>query len=420
MVGNFIKNDSVAYKIIKDELNRQRNQIELIASENFTSLAVMEATGSILTNKYAEGYPSRRYYGGCEFVDEAENLAISRVGQIFGCKYANVQTHSGSQANMAVYFALLKPNDTILGMNLSAGGHLTHGARPTFSGKWLNAVGYGVAEETCLIDYDEVNRLAQEHKPKLIIAGASSYPRVIDFKKFREIADSVGAYLLADVAHYAGLIAAGLYPSPFPHAHVATTTTHKTLRGPRGAVIMTNDDDLMKKINSAVFPGIQGGPLMHVILAKAVAFGEVLTKDFKEYMHRVLENSKSLASGLLSKGVGIVSGGTDSHMVVVDLRSLGVSGKEAEIALETVGIACNKNGIPFDPLPPSTTSGLRLGSAAATSRGFGLGEFDELSEIIYKTLSALSNNTLNSEVSSLKQRVKALCDRFPLYPELDI
>ncbi|MDR1365572.1 MAG: serine hydroxymethyltransferase [Holosporales bacterium] len=412
------KRDRDAFDIFKQELLRQRGQIELIASENFTSLAVMEAAGSVLTNKYAEGYPAKRYYGGCEVVDKAENLAIARVTKMFGCKYANVQPHSGAQANMAVYFSLLKPGDTILGMSLAAGGHLTHGASPTFSGRWLKAIGYGVSEKTGLIDYDQVRSLAQQHKPKLIVAGASSYPRTIDFKRFREISDEVGAYLLADVAHYAGLVVTGLYPNPFPHAHVVTTTTHKTLRGPRGAVILTDSEDLIGKINSAVFPGIQGGPFMHIILAKAVAFGEALSGEFKQYMTNVLENSKLMAKRLMDNGIGIVSGGTDSHMAVVDLRELGVTGKQAEIALEQCGIACNKNGVPFDPLPPSVTSGLRLGTAAGTTRGFRVKEFDEIAQIISKVLKALAAGNADSVYAEVRSRVSKLCEAFPLYPEL--
>ncbi|MDR1475357.1 MAG: serine hydroxymethyltransferase [Holosporales bacterium] len=413
-----LSQDKEAHDILKRELSRQRGQIELIASENLASIAVMEAAGSILTNKYAEGYPAKRYYGGCEFVDQAENLAISRVTKMFGCKYANVQPHSGAQANMAAYFSLLKPGDTILGMSLAAGGHLTHGAAPTFSGKWLNAVGYGVNEKTGLIDYDQVRKLALEHKPRLIVSGASSYPRTIDFKKFREIADEANAYLLADVAHYAGLIVAGLYPNPFPYAHIVTTTTHKTLRGPRGAVILTNDETLIRKINSAVFPGIQGGPLMHIILAKAVAFGEALSDEFKKYMGGVLENSKILAGSLMENGIDTVSGGTDSHMTVIDLRRLNVTGKQAEIALEQVGIACNKNGIPFDPLPPSVTSGLRVGTAAGTTRGFGTPEFQVIARLIAKILKALSAGDAAEAFPEAKSEVDKLCGAFPLYPEL--
>ncbi len=358
---------------LRRELARQQDQVELIASENIVSAAVLEAQGSVLTNKYAEGYPGRRYYGGCEIVDIAEQLAIDRAKALFGCSYANVQPHSGAQANQAVFMALLQPGDTILGMSLAAGGHLTHGASVNQSGKWFNAVQYGVRREDALIDYDQVRDLAREHKPKLIVAGGSAYPRVIDFARFREIADEVGAYLMVDMAHYAGLIAGGVYPNPVPHAHVTTTTTHKTLRGPRGGMVLSNDEALGKKINSAVFPGLQGGPLMHVIAAKAVAFGEALRPEFKTYARDVVDNARALASRLVEGGVDIVSGGTDSHIVLVDLRPKGLTGKAAEASLERAGMTCNKNGIPFDPEKPMVTSGVRLGTPAATTRGFGVG-----------------------------------------------
>lgn len=363
---------------IRGELARQQDQIELIASENIVSGAVLEAAGSVLTNKYAEGYPGRRYYGGCEFVDVAEQLAIDRAKQLFGCDFANVQPHSGAQANGAVYFGLLMPGDTILGLSLAAGGHLTHGAAPNLSGKWLHAVQYGVRKEDAQIDFDEVERLAAEHKPKIIVAGGSAYPRVIDFKRFRAIADSVGALLMVDMAHFAGLVAGGAHPSPFPHAHIVTTTTHKTLRGPRGGMILTNDGDIAKKINSAIFPGTQGGPLMHVIAGKAAAFGEALRPEFKAYSAAVVENAQALAATLIEGGLDIVSGGTDTHLMLVDLRPKGLTGKVAEASLEAAGMTCNKNGIPFDPEKPTITSGVRLGSPAATTRGFGVAEFRQV------------------------------------------
>ena len=406
---------------ITNELGRQRHEIELIASENIVSAAVMEAQGSVMTNKYAEGYPGRRYYGGCQFVDVAENLAIERACQLFNCSFANVQPNSGSQANQGVYTALLQPGDTILGMSLDAGGHLTHGAKPNQSGKWFNAVQYGVRKQDSQIDYDAITALTAEHKPKMIIAGGSAIPRVIDFKKMREIADSVGAYLMADVAHFAGLIAAGLYPSPFPHAHVATTTTHKTLRGPRGGMIMTNDEDIAKKINSAIFPGIQGGPLMHVIAAKAVAFGEALRPDFKDYQAQVIKNAQALADELMKGGLDIVTGGTDTHVMLVDLRPKSVKGNDTEKALGRAHITCNKNGIPFDPEKPTVTSGVRLGTPAGTTRGFKEEEFRQIARWIVEVVDGLAANGPegNADVEAkVKAGVEALCERFPLYPNL--
>lgn len=410
--------DPAVFDAIRAELKRQQDQIELIASENIVSEAVLAAQGSVLTNKYAEGLPGKRYYGGCEHVDVVEEIAIARAKELFGAGFANVQPHSGAQANAAVLMALLQPGDTLLGMSLAAGGHLTHGAPPTLSGKWFKAIGYGVTRDTALIDYDEVERLAQEHKPKLIIAGGSSYPRIIDFARFRAIADAVGAHLLVDAAHYAGLIVAGAYPSPFPHAHVVTTTTHKTLRGPRGGLILTNDEALAKKLNSAVFPGLQGGPLMHVIAAKAVAFGEALTDDFRTYALKVVSNARALAGRLSERGAAIVSGGTDSHMVLVDLRPFGVTGKAAEAALERAGLTCNKNGIPFDPEKPFVTSGIRLGTPAGTTRGFGIAEFEEVGDLIADVLTGLAANGAEAngkaEVAT-RAKVAELCARFPLY-----
>ncbi|MFO7805346.1 MAG: serine hydroxymethyltransferase [Paracoccaceae bacterium] len=403
---------------ITAELGRQRKEIELIASENIVSAAVMEAQGSVMTNKYAEGYPGRRYYGGCEHVDMAENLAIDRAKQLFGCDFANVQPNSGSQANQGVFQALIKPGDTILGMSLDAGGHLTHGAKPNQSGKIYNAVQYGVRKQDNLLDYDQVQELATEHQPKLIIAGGSAIPRIIDFARMREIADSVGAYLLVDMAHFAGLIAAGVYPSPFPHAHVATTTTHKTLRGPRGGMILTNDEALAKKFNSAIFPGIQGGPLMHVIAGKAVAFGEALRPGFKTYQQQVVKNAQALAEQLMKGGLDIVSGGTDTHVMLVDLRPKGVTGDVTEAALERAHITCNKNGIPFDPEKPTVTSGVRLGSPAATTRGFAEDEFRQIADWIVEVVDGLAANGPdgNAEVEAkVKAEVEALCDRFPIY-----
>ncbi len=406
---------------ITNELGRQRHEIELIASENIVSAAVMEAQGSVMTNKYAEGYAGKRYYGGCQFVDVAETLAIERACQLFGCSFANVQPNSGSQANQGVYTALLQPGDTILGMSLDAGGHLTHGAKPNQSGKWFNAIQYGVRQQDSLIDYDQIAALTAEHKPKMIIAGGSAIPRIIDFKKMREIADSVGALLLADVAHFAGLIAAGLYPSPFPHAHVATTTTHKTLRGPRGGMILTNDEAIAKKINSAIFPGIQGGPLMHVIAAKAVAFGEALRPEFKDYQAKVIKNAQALADELMKGGLDIVTGGTDSHLMLVDLRPKGVKGHDTEKAMGRAHITCNKNGIPFDPEKPTVTSGVRLGTPAGTTRGFGEAEFRQIGRWIVEVVDGLAANGPdgNADVEAkVKAEVEALCLRFPIYPDL--
>ncbi len=409
--------DKDLYQSISQELSRQQNQIELIASENIVSKAVLEAQGSIMTNKYAEGYSAKRYYGGCEFVDIAENLAIDRLKQLYGCSYANVQPHSGAQANQAVFLALIKPGDTILGMSLDAGGHLTHGSRPNQSGKYFNAVQYGINLETSLIDYDEVERLAIEHKPTLIIAGGSAYPRNIDFKKFREIADKIEAYLLVDMAHYSGLVAAKEYPDPLPHAHVVTSTTHKTIRGPRGGMILSNDLDLGKKFNSSVFPGLQGGPLMHVIAAKAVAFGEALQPEFKTYIQQVKKNASILGEVLMSNGIDIVTGGTDSHMVLVDLRSKNVTGKDAEESLERAGMTCNKNGVANDPNPPTITSGIRLGSPAATTRGFKEEEFKFIGEKISTIINALSssNADISMTESSILKDVTELCSNFPIY-----
>jgi len=405
---------------IRGELRREQDQIELIASENIVSLAVLEAQGSLLTNKYAEGYPGKRYYGGCEYVDVIEQLAIDRAKQLFGCAYANVQAHSGSQANQSVLLALLKPGDTILGMSLDAGGHLTHGAAPNLSGKWFNSIQYGVRQQDGRIDYDQVASLAREHRPALIIAGGSAYARVIDFPLFRKIADEVGALFMVDMAHYAGLVAAGLYPTPLPHAHVVTSTTHKTLRGPRGGLVLSNDEAIGKKINSATFPGLQGGPLMHVIAGKAVAFGEALTEDFKLYATAVLDNARQLAETLQKGGLDIVSHGTDCHLMLVDLRPKGVTGKAAEISLEHAGITCNKNAIPSDPEKPTVTSGIRLGSPAATTRGFGVAEFRQIGEMIIEVLDGLAKNPLdNSAVERrVRERVHALCARFPIYPTL--
>lgn len=403
---------------IAAELKRQHQYIELIASENMTSRAVMEAQGSVMTNKYAEGYPGRRYYGGCEHVDVAEELAIERAKKLFGADFANVQPHSGSQANQGVMMALIQPGDTVLGMSLAAGGHLTHGAKPNQSGKWFNAVQYGVREEDALIDYDEVQKLADEHRPKMIIAGASAYPRVIDWKRFREIADSVGAYLMVDMAHYAGLIAGGAYPSPVPHAHVTTTTTHKTLRGPRGGLILTNDEEIIKKLNSSIFPGLQGGPLMHVIAAKAVCFGEALKPAFKDYAQAVLANAKVLGEAIKNGGLDIVSDGTDSHIVLMDLRPKGLTGNIAEVALENAGMTCNKNAVPFDPEKPMVTSGIRLGSPAATTRGFGPEEFRQVGEMMVSVLDGLAANGPDGNTSVEKEiwgKVQTLCDRFPVY-----
>ena len=409
--------DKDLFDSISNELSRQQNQVELIASENIVSKAVLEAQGSIMTNKYAEGYSAKRYYGGCEFVDIAENLAIERLKKLYGCQYANVQPHSGAQANQAVFLALIKPGDTILGMSLDAGGHLTHGSRPNQSGKYFNAIQYGINPETSLIDYDEVESLAVEHKPSMIIAGGSAYPRNIDFKKFREIADKVDAYLLVDMAHYSGLVAAQEYPDPLPHAHVVTSTTHKTIRGPRGGMILSNDIDLGKKFNSSVFPGLQGGPLMHVIAAKAVAFGEALQPEFKQYIQQVKKNASVLGEVLISNGIDIVTGGTDSHMVLVDLRSKNVTGKDAEESLERAGMTCNKNGVANDPNPPTITSGIRLGSPAATTRGFKEEEFKFIGEKISTIINALSssNSDISMTESSILKEVTELCAKYPIY-----
>ncbi|WP_397542446.1 serine hydroxymethyltransferase [Roseovarius salis] len=406
---------------IESELGRQRDEIELIASENIVSAAVMEAQGSVMTNKYAEGYPGRRYYGGCQYVDIVENLAIERATRLFGCGFANVQPNSGSQANQAVNLALLKPGDTILGMSLDAGGHLTHGAAPNQSGKWFNAVQYGVRKEDNLIDYDQVETLAKEHQPKLIIAGGSAVPRQIDFARMRAIADMVGAYLHVDMAHFAGLVAAGEHPSPFPHAHVATTTTHKTLRGPRGGMILTDDEALAKKFNSAIFPGIQGGPLMHVIAAKAVAFGEALQPEFKSYIRQVITNAQAMSDRLIEGGLDTITHGTDTHVLLVDLRPKGVKGNDTEKALGRAHITCNKNGVPFDPEKPTVTSGIRLGSPAATTRGFGEAEFRQIADWIVEVVDGLAANGPDGNGAAeqkVKSEVADLCARFPLYPNL--
>ena len=403
---------------IARELDRQKNQIELIASENIVSADVLAAQGSVLTNKYAEGYPGRRYYGGCEFVDEVETLAIERAKALFGAAFANVQSHSGAQANQAVFLALLQPGDRILGMSLAHGGHLTHGSPVTMSGKWFDVVSYEVRESDQQIDYDAVRARALETRPKLIVAGASAYPRAIDFATFRKIADEVGAYLMVDMAHYAGLVAAGLYPDPLPHAHVVTTTTHKTLRGPRGGMILTNDEALAKKLNSAVFPGNQGGPLMHVIAAKAVAFGEALRPGFKAYAAQVIANARALSETLVTGGLDIVSGGTDCHMVLVDLRPKGVKGRDAEQALERAGLTCNKNAIPFDPEKPAVTSGVRLGTSAGTTRGFGEAEFRRVGELILKVIDALAAAGPEGDAAVEQEvlaEVRDLCNRFPIY-----
>ncbi len=413
--------DPELFKSITNELGRQRDEIELIASENIVSAAVMEAQGSVMTNKYAEGYPGRRYYGGCQYVDVAENLAMDRAKQLFGCDFANVQPNSGSQANQGVFQALIQPGDTILGMNLASGGHLTHGAAPNQSGKWFNAVQYGVKRDDNLIDYDQVEALAKEHLPKLIIAGGSAIPRQIDFAKFRAIADMVGAYLMVDMAHFAGLVAADEHPSPFPYADVATTTTHKTLRGPRGGMILTNREDIAKKVNSAIFPGIQGGPLMHVIAAKAVAFGEALRPEFKDYQIAVRANAVALADQLIKGGLDIVTGGTDTHLMLVDLRPKGVKGNATEKALGRANITCNKNGIPFDPEKPFVTSGIRLGTPAGTTRGFGEAEFRQIADWIVEVVDGLAANGEegNGAVeAAVKAKVQSLCAGFPMYPNL--
>ena len=404
---------------VQAELGRQRDEIELIASENIVSRAVLEAQGSVLTNKYAEGYPGKRYYGGCQFVDVAENLAIERAKKLFGCNFANVQPNSGSQANQGVFFALLQPGDTFLGLNLAAGGHLTHGSPVNMSGKWFKPVPYTVREDDQRIDYEAVAQLADQHKPKLIVAGGSAYPRIIDFAKMRAIADSVGALLMVDMAHFAGLVAGGAHPSPFPHAHVVTTTTHKTLRGPRGGMILTNDEDVAKKINSAIFPGIQGGPLMHVIAAKAVAFGEALRPEFKLYAKNVVENAKALAETLKGHGFAIVSGGTDTHLMLVDLRPKRLTGKVSEAALGRAHITCNKNGIPFDPEKPFVTSGVRLGTPAGTTRGFGVAEFQQVGNLIAEVLDVLSQKGSDEDSlveAAVREKVSTLLARFPIYP----
>ena len=409
--------DAPNKRAIDLELQRQQNQIEMIASENIVSRAVLEAQGSVLTNKYAEGYPGKRYYGGCEFADQVETLALERVKQLFGAKFANVQPHSGAQANGAVMLALVKPGETVLGMSLDAGGHLTHGARPAMSGKWFNAVQYGVNRDTYLIDYDEVEALAKLHKPRLIIAGYSAYPRQLDFARFRAIADSVDALLMVDMAHIAGLVATGHHPSPVPHAHVVTSTTHKTLRGPRGGFVLTNDEDIAKKINSAVFPGLQGGPLMHVIAGKAVAFGEALEPEFKEYIGKVVANAKALGEVLLAGGVDLVTGGTENHLLLVDLRPKGLKGTQVEHALERAGITCNKNGIPFDTEKPTVTSGIRLGTPAGTARGFGVDEFRTIGRLTVEIFDALARKPEgDAEVEQkVLAEVQALCKRFPIY-----
>jgi len=412
------KTDPEIADAISKELGRQRNEIELIASENIVSRAVLEAQGSVMTNKYAEGYPGRRYYGGCQYVDIAESLAIERATKLFGCAFANVQPNSGSQANQGVYQALIQPGDTILGMSLDAGGHLTHGAKPNQSGKWFNAIQYGVRKQDGRVDMDEFRALALEHKPKLIIAGFSAYSRVLDWAAFRAVADEVGAYLMADMAHVAGLIAGGVYPNPFPHVHVATTTTHKTLRGPRGGMILSNDEAIAKKINSAIFPGIQGGPLMHVIAAKAVAFGEALRPEFSDYVAQVVANARVLADTLLKGGVDIVTGGTDNHLMLVDLRPKGVTGKDAETALERAYITCNKNAVPSDPEKPTITSGVRIGTPAATSRGFKEAEFQKVGELMVEVLDGLAKNGIDNNdgvEAAVREKVIELTTAFPIY-----
>ena len=419
---NLINSDPEVYATLERELHRQQNQIELIASENIASLAVLNAQGSVMTNKYAEGYPGRRYYGGCEYVDQAETIALERVKKLFNCKFANLQSHSGAQANQAVFLALLQPHDTILGMSLASGGHLTHGAKPNISGKWFNAIQYGVKKngnDKDLIDYDEVEQLAKEHKPKMIIAGASAYPRIIDWKKFRQISDDVGAYLVVDMAHYSGLIAGKQYPNPIEHADVVTSTTHKTLRGARSAMILTNNEDLIKKINSAVFPGLQGGPLMHVMAAKAVTFGEALKPEFVQYCKNVIANAKVLSEVLVNRGFRIVTGGTDSHIVWLDLTPKNLTGDKAEKLLEDVGIACNKNAIPYDPNPPKITSGLRFGTPAATSRGFNTKDFNTVGNMIADILdSLLLEESEREEIcTTTNKKVIDLCSNYPIYNE---
>ena len=410
--------DPAVAAAMKHELDREQHQIELIASENIVSKAVLEAQGSVFTNKYAEGYPGRRYYQGCGPSDEVETLAIDRAKQLFDCGYANVQPHSGAQANGAVMLALTKPGATILGMSLDAGGHLTHGAAPAMSGKWYNAIQYGVRPDDHLVDFDQVEALAKEHRPTLIIAGGSAYPRTLDFARFRKIADDVGALLMVDMAHFAGLVAGGAHPSPMEHAHVVTTTTHKTLRGPRGGMILTNDEAIAKRINSAVFPGLQGGPLMHVIAAKAVAFGEALRPDFKDYAKATIANAQALANRLKARGADVVAGGTDTHLALIDLRPLGITGRDADEALERSAITCNKNGVPFDPLPPVKTSGIRVGSPAGTTRGFGIAEFEQIGDMVADVLEALRDKGEHGDAdveADVRSRVRALCERFPIY-----
>ena len=408
--------DTSLSEMLDKELYRQQNQIELIASENIVSKSVLQAQGSILTNKYAEGYPGKRYYGGCEFVDEVEQLAIERAKKLFNANFVNVQPHSGAQANQAVFLSILKPGDTILGMSLAAGGHLTHGAKPNLSGKWFNSIQYGVRKEDSLIDFDEIEKLSIEYKPKLIIAGGSAYSRIIDFKKFREIADKINAYLLVDMAHFSGLVAGGAHPNPIEFADVVTTTTHKTLRSGRGGMILTNNSDLMKKINSAVFPGLQGGPLMHIIAGKAAGFGEALSDEFKIYTKNIVLNAQCLSNTLIERGYKIVSGGTDNHIVLLSLQDKNITGASAEVALENSGLTCNKNGVPFDPLPPTITSGIRFGSAAATTRGFKTNEFKMVGNFIADVLDHFDNNISNSEQEKIiSDKVKILCDKFPIY-----
>ncbi|MEH1884989.1 MULTISPECIES: serine hydroxymethyltransferase [unclassified Nostoc] len=409
--------DPAIAELINDELQRQRDHLELIASENFTSAAVLAAQGTVLTNKYAEGLPGKRYYGGCEFIDKIEQLAIDRAKQIFGAAHANVQPHSGAQANFAVFLSLLQPGDKIMGMDLSHGGHLTHGSPVNFSGKWFQVSHYGVSQQTEQLDYDRIRELALRERPKLLICGYSAYPRIIDFEKFRSIADEIGAYLLADIAHIAGLVASGLHPDPIPHCHVVTTTTHKTLRGPRGGLILTSDAELGKKLDKSVFPGSQGGPLEHVIAGKAVAFGEALKPEFKTYSAQVIENARALAEQLQNRGLKLVSNGTDNHLILVDLRSVNLTGKQADRLVSTVNITANKNTIPFDPQSPFVTSGLRLGSPAMTTRGLGVAEFTEIANIISDRLLSPDSDVVTQDC---RQRVAALCDRFPLYPHLEI
>jgi glycine hydroxymethyltransferase len=416
--GSLADSDPELYQSIAGELHRQQNEIELIASENIVSRAVLEAAGSVLTNKYAEGYPGKRYYGGCQYVDVAESLAIERAKKLFDCGFANVQPHSGSQANQGVLLALAQPGDVLLGMSLDAGGHLTHGAAPNLSGKWFKPVHYGVRRDNGLLDYDQVTELAEAHRPRIIIAGGSAYARTIDFARFRQIADSVGAYLMVDMAHFAGLVAAGIHPSPLPHAHVVTTTTHKTLRGPRGGLILTNDSDIAKRVNSAMFPGLQGGPLMHIIAAKAVAFGEALRPDFTKYAQDVVANAKSMGEAVVSAGYGLVTGGTDTHLILVDLRPKGLTGKAAEAALGRANITCNKNAVPFDEQKPFVTSGIRLGSPAGTTRGFGQAEFRQIGRMIAEVLDGLVANGDGGD-GQVEERVKReaveLCERCPIY-----